>query len=170
MKTKRCDIVFRRIIMSKEIERKFLVVGDKWRELAAGTQYRQGYLNSIKERTVRIRTIADKAFLTVKGPTVGVTRMEFEYEIPYDDCVQMLDHLAEQPIIEKNRYKIPMGGHVWEIDEFLGVNKGLIVAEIELGSEDEAFEKPDWIGEEVSGDPRYFNSNLVAHPYSTWEK
>ena len=141
--------------MSKEIERKFLVVGDKWRELAAGTQYRQGYLNSIKERTVRIRTIADKAFLTVKGPTVGVTRMEFEYEIPYDDCVQMLDHLAEQPIIEKNRYKIPMG---------------LIVAEIELGSEDEAFEKPDWIGEEVSGDPRYFNSNLVAHPYSTWEK
>ena len=138
--------------MSKEIERKFLVVGDKWRELAAGTQYRQGYLNSIKERTVRIRTIADKAFLTVKGPTVGVTRMEFEYEIPYDDCVQMLDHLAEQPIIEKNRYKIPMGGRVWEIDEFL------------------AFEKPDWIGEEVSGDPRYFNSNLVAHPYSTWEK
>ena len=156
--------------MSKEIERKFLVVGDKWRELAAGTQYHQGYLNSVKERTVSIRKIADKAFLTVKGPTVGVTRMEFEYEIPYDDCVQMLDHLAEQPIIEKNRYKIPMGGHVWEIDEFLGVNKGLIVAEIELGSEDEAFEKPDWISEEVSGDPRYFNSNLVAHPYSTWEK
>lgn len=95
--------------MSKEIERKFLVVGDKWRELAAGTQYRQGYLNSIKERTVRIRTIADKAFLTVKGPTVGVTRMEFEYEIPYDDCVQMLDHLAEHPSLKRIATRFPDG-------------------------------------------------------------
>ncbi len=155
--------------MAKEIERKFLVVGDAWRALAQGVHYRQGYLNSIKERTVRIRTVGEKAVLTVKGPTVGVTRMEFEYQIPYDDCVAMLENLAEQPIIEKKRYKIPMGEFVWEIDEFFGVNEGLIVAEVELKSEDQAFEKPEWIGKEVSGDPRYFNSNLVAHPYSTWE-
>lgn len=155
--------------MAKEIERKFLVVGDAWRALAQGVHYRQGYLNSIKERTVRIRTVGEKAVLTVKGPTVGVTRMEFEYQIPYDDCVAMLDNLAEKPIIEKKRYKIPMGEFVWEIDEFFGVNEGLIVAEVELKSEDQAFEKPEWIGKEVSGDPRYFNSNLVAHPYSTWK-
>ena len=156
--------------MAKEIERKFLVVGDAWRELAKGTHYRQGYLNSIKERTVRIRTIDDKAFMTVKGPTVGVTRMEFEYEIPYNDCVEMLTHLAEQPIIEKARYKVPYNGLVWEIDEFFGVNEGLIVAEVELQTEDQQFEKPEWVGEEVSGDPRYFNSNLVNNPYTTWKK
>lgn len=154
--------------MAKEIERKFLVVGDAWRELAKGTMYRQGYLNSAKERTVRIRTIDEKAFLTVKGPTVGVTRMEFEYEINYDDCVSMLENLAEKPIIEKKRYKIAQGNLTWEIDEFFGVNEGLIVAEIELPSEDTPFEKPYWIGEEVSGDPRYFNSNLVKHPFTTW--
>ncbi|MDL2060269.1 CYTH domain-containing protein [Mesosutterella sp. AGMB02718] len=156
--------------MGKEIERKFLVVGGEWRKLARGTAYRQGYLNSQKERTVRIRTIGQKAFLTVKGPTVGVTRLEFEYEIPYADCVTMLAQLAEKPIIEKNRYKIPQGPYTWEIDEFLGVNKGLVVAEIELPSEDAPFEKPAWIGREVSGDPRYFNSNLVKHPFTTWEK
>lgn len=156
--------------MAKEIERKFLVIGDKWRELAKGTHYRQGYLNSIKERTVRIRTIDDKAYLTVKGPTVGVTRMEFEYEIPYNDCVEMLDNLAEKPIIEKSRYKIKYGDLVWEIDEFFGVNEGLIVAEVELNSEEQKFEKPEWIGEEISGDPRYFNSNLVNNPYTTWKK
>lgn len=156
--------------MAKEIERKFLVTGDAWRTLAKGTHYRQGYLNSIKERTVRIRTIDDKAYLTVKGPTVGVTRMEFEYEIPYNDCVEMLKHLAEQPIIEKARYKVPYNGLVWEIDEFFGVNEGLIVAEVELQSENQVFEKPQWIGQEVSGDPRYFNSNLVNNPYTTWKK
>ena len=156
--------------MAKEIERKFLVVGDAWRELAKGTHYRQGYLNSIKERTVRIRTIDDKAFMTIKGPTVGVTRMEFEYEIPYTDCVEMLNNLAEQPIIEKARYKIAHNGLVWEVDEFFGVNEGLIVAEVELESEDQEFIKPEWVGEEVSGDPRYFNSNLVNNPYTTWKK
>lgn len=156
--------------MAKEIERKFLVVGDAWRSLAKGTHYRQGYLNSMKERTVRIRTIDNKAFMTVKGPTVGVTRMEFEYEIPYADCVEMLTHLAEQPVIEKVRYKIAMNGLVWEVDEFFGVNEGLIVAEVELQSEDQEFMKPEWVGEEVSGDPRYYNSNLVAHPYTTWNK
>ena len=154
--------------MAKEIERKFLVIGDDWRQLAKGTHYRQGYLNSAKERTVRIRTIDDKAYLTVKGPTVGVTRQEYEYEIPHADCVQMLEHLAEKPIIEKTRYKIPFAGLTWEIDEFFGVNAGLIVAEVELASESQAFEKPAWVGAEISSDPRYFNSNLVKNPYTTW--
>lgn len=156
--------------MAKEIERKFLLTGDQWKNLAEGTHYRQGYLNSIKERTVRIRTINDKAYLTIKGITVSATRAEYEYEIPHADCMEMLDGLAERPIIEKNRYKIPYGGFIWEVDEFLGVNEGLVVAEIELESEDQSFDKPEWVGEEVTGDPRYFNSNLVANPYTTWDK
>ncbi|MBQ8829794.1 MAG: CYTH domain-containing protein [Burkholderiaceae bacterium] len=157
--------------MAKEIEKKFLVVSDEWREGAVGTHYRQGYLNSVKERTVRIRTINDKAFLTIKGLTVGCTRLEFEYPIPFEDCNKLLDELAEKPIIEKTRYKIPAGdGLTWEIDEFHGVNEGLIVAEIELPTEETPFTKPSWLGEEVSSDPRYFNSNLVANPYTTWNK
>lgn len=157
--------------MAKEIEKKFLVKGDGWKKGAVGVHYSQGYLNSAKERTVRIRTINDKAFLTVKGITVGCTRLEFEYEIPHADCVKMLEDLAEKPIIEKTRYKIPAGnGLTWEIDEFHGVNEGLVVAEIELPTEDTPFVKPDWLGEEVSSDPRYFNSNLVSHPYTTWTK
>ena len=154
--------------MAKEIERKFLVVGDDWRALARGTRYRQGYLSTVKERTVRVRTIDNKGFLTVKGVTVGATRSEFEYEIPAADADEMLDDLCEKPIIEKNRYKIPLGGVTWEVDEFLGVNDGLIVAEVELQSEDQSFPKPDWIGEEVTDDPRYFNANLITRPFSTW--
>ena len=155
--------------MGKEIERKFLLKSDAWRALATGTAYRQGYLNSAKERTVRIRTVGDKAFLTIKGISVGVTRAEYEYPIPFDDCNAMLDNLAEKPLIEKKRYKIAAGGFIWEIDEFFGENQGLIVAEVELASEDQVFEKPAWIGDEVSGDPRYFNSNLIKHPYSRWK-
>jgi adenylate cyclase len=158
----------RRAIMGKEIERKFLVKGDAWRALADGTSYRQGYLNSAKERTVRIRTINDRAFLTVKGLTVGATRTEYEYEIPLADCSAMLDVLAEKPIIEKKRYKIPFAGLTWEIDEFFGDNTGLIVAEVELQSEGQAFRKPEWVGEEVTSDARYFNSNLIRHPYTRW--
>lgn len=154
--------------MGAEIERKFLLTGDAWRELGEGTHYRQGYLNSVKERTVRVRTINDKGFLTIKGITVGASRVEYEYEIPKDECSAMLDDLAEKPIIEKSRYKIDFAGFTWEIDEFFGENEGLIVAEIELESEDQAFEKPEWVGEEVSGDPRYFNSNLIKHPYTKW--
>ena len=154
--------------MGKEIERKFLVKGDAWRALAQGTMYRQGYLNSVKERTVRVRTVGDKAFMTVKGITVGATRAEYEYEIPFGDCNAMLDNLAEKPIIEKKRYKIPFEGLVWEIDEFFGENQGLIVAEVELQSEDQQIPKPAWIGDEVSGDPRYFNSNLIKHPFTKW--
>ncbi|SCM72380.1 CYTH domain-containing protein [Desulfovibrio sp. 86] len=154
--------------MGKEIERKFLLKGDAWRDLAQGTMYRQGYLNSAKERTVRVRTVGDKAFLTIKGITVGATRAEYEYEIPFVDCNALLDNLAEKPLIEKKRYKIKQGEFVWEIDEFFGDNKGLIVAEVELTSEDQAFPKPEWVGEEVTGDPRYFNSNLIKHPFTKW--
>lgn len=154
--------------MGKEIERKFLLKGEAWRKLATGTSYRQGYLNSVKERTVRIRTVGDKAFLTIKGVTVGATRAEYEYPIPFDECNAMLDTLAEKPIIEKKRYKVKLGQFTWEVDEFFGENQGLIVAEIELQSEDQAFDKPDWVGDEVTGDPRYFNSNLIKHPYTKW--
>ena len=157
--------------MSKEIERKFLVVGDFWKKDSLGVLYRQGYLNSAKERTVRVRTRANKDFLTVKGLTVGNTRLEFEYEIPYADAEKMLDKLAEKLIIEKLRYVIPADdGLKWEIDEFLGVTQGLVVAEIELPSEETGFTKPAWLGKEVSQDSRFFNSNLVSNPYSTWKK
>lgn len=154
--------------MGTEIERKFLVRGDAWRALATGVRYRQGYLNSAKERTVRIRTVGEKAFLTIKGISVGATRAEYEYPIPAADCNAMLDTLAERPLIEKTRYKIRHRGHTWEVDEFAGDNRGLIVAEIELQREDEPFDKPEWIGSEVTGDPRYFNSNLIKQPFAGW--
>lgn len=154
--------------MAQEIERKFLVSSDAWRELASGTNYRQGYLSTVKERTVRVRTIDDKGYLTIKGITVGATRAEYEYEIPADEANELLDDLCERPLIEKTRYKIPHGGLTWEVDEFAGDNQGLIVAEVELTDEDQEVALPDWAGEEVTGDPRYFNSNLIANPYSTW--
>jgi len=154
--------------MGKEIERKFLIKGDTWRSLAEGTKYRQGYLNSAKERVVRVRTINDKGFLTIKGITTGATRMEFEYEIPVADADTMLDDLCERYLIEKKRYKIEHRGFIWEVDEFFGENQGLIVAEVELESEDQSYEKPEWIGEEVTGDPKYFNSNLALNPYLKW--
>jgi len=154
--------------MAKEIERKFLVVGEGWRGLAEGTVYRQGYLSTVAERTVRVRVAGDKAFLTVKGLSVGAVRAEYEYGIPVPDANEMLDGLCEKPIIEKTRYRIPFEGWVWEVDEFAGANAGLIVAEIELDSETREFARPDWAGEEVTGDTRYFNANLIANPYSTW--
>jgi len=153
--------------MGKEIERKYLVKGETFKEMGEGVLYRQGYLNSQKERVVRARTMGSKAALTIKGITVGATRLEFEYDIPMDDCNQLLD-LCEQPIIEKTRYKVPFGGLIWEVDEFHGVNDGLVVAECELESEDQSIDKPEWIGDEVTGDPRYFNSNLIANPFTTW--
>jgi CYTH domain-containing protein len=152
--------------MAKEIERKFLVKDDTWRN-AKGIKFRQGYLSSVKERTVRIRTREDKGYLTIKGIAVGATRLEFEYEIPREDADILLD-LCEQPLIEKNRYTIEQGGFIWEVDEFFGENLGLIVAEIELQSEDQEFPRPVWVGEEVTEDPRYFNSNLIKNPYTAW--
>ena len=154
--------------MGKEIERKYLIKDDTWRKDASGTTYRQGYLSTVKERTVRVRTIDDKGFLTIKGITIGATRREYEYEIPTADANEMLDELCEKPIIEKTRFKISHAGLTWEIDEFSGVNQGLIVAEVELESEDQNIDFPPWVGVEVSGDPRYFNSNLIAKPYANW--
>ncbi len=156
--------------MGKEIEKKFLITGEEWRKLAEGVSYRQGYLSTVKERTVRVRTIGKTGYLTIKGLTVGATRLEYEYEISVSDSNEMLDELCEKPIIEKNRYKVEFDGLIWEIDEFFGENEGLVYAEVELTSEDQEIKKPAWIGDEVTGDPRFFNSNLIAHPYSKWEK
>ncbi len=154
--------------MAIEIERKFLIQGDGWRELALGTVYRQGYLASGSERTVRVRIAGNSAYLTIKSASVGISRAEFEYEIPIADAAQMLDTLCDRPLIEKTRYKILHEGILWEVDEFSGENQGLIVAEVELTDPDRAFALPDWIGQEVSDDPRYFNSNLVKHPFQDW--
>jgi CYTH domain-containing protein len=152
--------------MGKEIERKFMVNEGPWRNVK-GTMYRQGYLNSAKERNVRVRTMEDKACLTIKGIAIGASRMEFEYEIPLQDANELLE-ICEKPLIEKTRYKVQEGGFVWEVDEFFMENQGLIIAEVELESEDQEFPKPDWVGEEVTGDPRYFNSNLIKNPYINW--
>ena len=155
--------------MGKEIEKKFLITGDDWRELAEGIPYRQGYLSTVKERTVRVRSIGTTGYLTIKGLAVGATRLEYEYEISVSDSNEMLDVLCEKPIIEKNRYKVEFAGLIWEIDEFFGENEGLVYAEVELTSEDQEIKKPDWIGNEVTDDPKFFNSNLIAFPYSKWK-
>lgn len=152
--------------MGIEIERKFLVTGTAWRK-GAGVRLSQGYLNRDKERTVRVRLAGEKAFLTIKGVSVGASRAEFEYEIPAGDAEQLLK-LSDGPVIEKIRRVIELEGDTWEVDEFLGENAGLVVAEIELQSEDQAFARPEWLGEEVTHDPRYFNSSLATKPFSGW--
>jgi len=152
--------------MALEIERKFLVRGDDWRT-ADGVPYRQGYLNRDKQRTVRVRIAGEKGFLTIKGVSTGATRVEFEYEIPVTEAASLL-MLCDGPLIEKTRHRIPLGAHVWEVDEFHGDNAGLVVAEIELGSEDEVFERPDWVTVEVTEDARYYNSNLAVRPFREW--
>ncbi|MDB4123903.1 CYTH domain-containing protein [Schleiferiaceae bacterium] len=154
--------------MAKEIERKFLVAHQAWRESVNTIHvYRQGYLSYDSERTVRVRATEVTGYLTIKGITEGLTRDEFEYEIPLADALALLQ-LCERPAVEKKRYIVPNGAHVWEIDVFEGVNEGLVVAEIELGSEDEAFDKPNWLGNEVSGDRKYSNSALSLHPFKDW--
>lgn len=153
--------------MAKEIERKFLVKDSCFKQMAKGILYRQGYLSS--KPTVRIRIIGTKALLTIKGASTGITRSEYEYEIPLQDGLEMLQKLCKKPIIEKYRYMLECDGFTWEIDEFLNENEGLIVAEIELAHENQVFTKPSFIGEEVSDDPRYRNSSLVNHPYKRWE-
>lgn len=154
--------------MAQEIERKFLVTGADWKQSAPGVTYRQGYLSSAKERVVRVRTEGDRGVLTIKGITSGVSRLEFEYDIPRADAERMLDELCERPLIEKTRYRVPAGEVTWDIDEFHGENAGLVVAEVELTHEDQPFDRPAWLGREVSGDPRYFNANLIAHPFRDW--
>ena len=142
--------------MGIEIERKFLVKSDGWRKLGCAVRYAQGYLCSDRNRTVRVRS--------------GIAHPEYEYEIPYNEARTMLDELAEKPVIDKTRTKIPFAGFVWEVDEFFGDNEGLVMAEIELPSVDSSFEKPEWIGEEVTGDPRYYNSMLARNPYKNWRR
>ncbi|NJK36678.1 MAG: CYTH domain-containing protein [Oscillatoriales cyanobacterium RM1_1_9] len=154
--------------MATEIERKFLVVGDHWRSLTQGVLYRQGYLPTQGPCTVRVRVVGQQAYLTIKGPTVNHTRAEFEYEIPLLDGEEMLETLCLRPLIEKRRSKIAYRGFVWEVDEFFGENSGLIVAEIELADENQEFERPDWIGAEVTQDSKYFNASLIRYPYSQW--
>lgn len=152
----------------QEIERKFLVQNEDWRENASKKYYKQGYLSRHKERTVRIRIAENEAFLTIKGKSIGATRAEFEYSIPVGEASLMLDNLCEKPLIEKYRYTLVHQGFTWEIDEFLGENEGLIVAEIELPSEDTPFTLPTWAGKEVTDDARYYNSNLSQFPYQQW--
>ncbi|MDO8527152.1 MAG: CYTH domain-containing protein [Deltaproteobacteria bacterium] len=154
--------------MAQEIERKYLVKSFEWKNTTKGVLYRQGYLSTAKERIVRVRTGGKKGFLTIKGLTVGVTRSEFEYEIPIADANALLDNLCEHPLIEKNRYKVTHAGLTWEIDDFLGENVGLVVAEVEIGDENQKIDLPKWVGQEVSADPRYFNSNLIKNPFTRW--
>lgn len=149
-----------------EIERKYLVTGTNWRQTDC-MRLSQGYLNRDKERTVRVRIAGAKAFLTIKGITQGASRVEFEYEVPLQDAEHMLA-LCEGPVVEKFRHIVRHQGLIWEVDEFLGENLGLVVAEVELEREDQPFEKPQWVGSEVTNDPRYYNSNLATHPYSAW--
>ncbi|WP_414527185.1 CYTH domain-containing protein [Nodularia chucula] len=154
--------------MPQEIERKYLLKSDSWRNLAPGTAYCQGYIATKDQVTVRVRIIGTQGYLTIKGPSVEYSRLEFEYPIPVEDAQEMLHKLCQRPFIEKVRYKIQWGDLIWEIDEFAGLNKGLILAEVELSDPDQEIELPPWIGAEVSHDPRYFNSYLVTHPFLEW--
>ncbi|MCL2122529.1 MAG: CYTH domain-containing protein [Desulfovibrionaceae bacterium] len=154
--------------MAEEIERKFLLCSEGWRGLAPGMAYVQGYLAGNEEYSVRVRIAENTATLSIKIATTGANRNEFEYEIPLEDARRMLATLAQEPLIEKTRYTIEHKGFCWEIDEFHGRNQGLIVAEIELERVDQVFEKPAWIGAEVTGDPRYYNINLARVPYGEW--
>lgn len=156
--------------MSQEIERKFLVLDDSYKhEAFSSSHIRQGYICSERGRTVRIRIRDEHAFLTIKGPSLngGLSRYEFEQEIPMDDAVYMLS-FCEPGLVDKTRWLVRSGRHVFEVDEFHGENAGLVIAEVELQFEDEPYEKPDFIGEEVTGDRRYYNSQLRLHPYSKW--
>jgi adenylate cyclase len=156
--------------MATEIERKFLLRDESWKEGAeTGTLFRQGYMIGGEKASVRVRIEGDQANLNIKSATLGVRRSEFEYPIPLEDARVLLDELCEKPLIEKTRHLVKHAGHTWEIDVFSGDNAGLVVAEIELYHEDEAFERPPWLGEEVSDDPRYYNVCLVREPYSKWK-
>ena len=154
--------------MGVEIERKFLVKNDDFKKFSSGTLYHQGFLSTDKERVVRIRLARNKGFLTIKGITKNSSRTEFEYEIPGDDAKFLLEVICLQPTIKKYRYKVAVDNDLWEVDEFLNENEGLVIAEIELKNEFQQFEIPPWIGEEVTNDPRYYNANLVQKPFKTW--
>lgn len=156
--------------MAQEIERKFLVRGGFKDKAVKSVRIIQGYLSSLPERTVRIRVKGDKGYITIKGEGNGLSRFEWEKEIPLTEAEELLA-LAEPGVIDKTRYIIMNtdGQHIWEVDEFHGENEGLTMAEIELGSEEDVFDRPEWLGEEVTGDARYYNSMLKANPYKTWK-
>ncbi len=157
--------------MAIEIERKFLLKSDDWRsQVSNHANIRQGYLSRSAQSSVRIRIAGDKANINVKSTRDGIYRLEYEYDIPLEDAEEMLKLVAHRPLIEKIRHIVHWGDHRWEIDEFFGDNNGLVVAEVELGSVDEAFERPPWIGKEVSTDARYYNSNLSKLPYDSWKE
>jgi len=154
--------------MAKEIERKFLVSGDGWRT-EAPLLIRQAYLSVDPARSVRVRLVGDRALLTIKGLSKGASRDEFEYAIPVTDAAYLLEHLCLRPRIEKYRHRQVFAGMLWEVDEFLGDNAGLVLAEVELDSEDQPFERPPWLGREVTGDARFFNSSLALRPWRAWD-
>ena len=157
--------------MGVEIERKFLVIDDSWRRAASpGMRYRQGYLSTDKGHSMRVRVCGDDAWLNIKSAAAGIARHEYEYRIPPADAHAILEDLCVKPLIEKTRFIVEHDGLAWEIDVFEGDNSGLVVAELELDSADDAFTLPAWAGEEVSGDVRYYNQRLVRHPYSAWTK
>jgi adenylate cyclase len=155
--------------MGREIERKFLLRSEAWRdEVEHSMRLVQGYLARGDRSAVRVRIKGDVAELNIKHTLDGINRLEYEYEIPVGDAREILEHVALRPLIDKTRHHVRHGGHLWEIDEFYGDNAGLVMAEIELEDADQAFDRPDWLGQEVSDDPRYYNSNLSRLPYSQW--
>lgn len=155
--------------MAAEIERKFLVTSDAWRHGAERSQViRQGYFGGTPRASVRVRATDDAAWLNIKSATLGIERHEYEYPVPLSDAEEMLAHLCEGPLIEKTRHHVQYAGHTWEVDEFFGDNAGLVVAELELEHADEPYTAPEWLGAEVSDDPRYYNVSLVRHPYREW--
>lgn len=154
--------------MPKEIERKFLIKTDGWRRLGETVLIRQGYLSTDPARTVRVRLAGDRAWITVKGVSRGPERSEYEYTIPSTEAAEMLDTLCIRPVLEKRRTRIPIGDLIWEVDEFLGENAGLIVAEVELKSSDQQITPPAWAGREVTGDVRFYNSSLSKNSFSLW--
>lgn len=157
--------------MATEIERKFLVANDSWRaDVMSATRIVQGYLANTGTAVVRVRVKGERAFLTIKGASSGIARSEFEYEIPVSDALQMLDEMAQDPVVDKVRHLIPVGGHTWELDVFAADNEGLVMAEVELGSAEEVFVLPGWAGQEVSDDDRYFNVNLAKNPFRNWQR
>lgn len=155
--------------MATEIEHKFLLRNDRWRsQVERSARLRQGYLTSDARCSVRVRIAESQGFLNLKSGTLGIQRSEYEYPIPLADAEEILDTLCEKPLLEKTRHYLHFGEHLWEIDEFAGDNAGLIVAEVELSRIDELFARPDWLGEDVSHDIRYYNSQLARHPYRNW--
>jgi len=155
--------------MAVEIERKFLVKNDKWKAFVVSeAAMKQGSLATLEKSSIRVRVADGRAHLNIKSVTLGIRRSEYEYEIPLGDGEEILAELTAGAVIDKVRYKVRCGEHIWEVDLFRGDNAGLIVAEVELNAEDESFEMPEWAGEEVSGDPRYYNASLVKHPYCDW--